>query len=321
MFPAKPGSSRSTPLFSRSLEEQQAESALRETRSFLPGAGLVVSLPLITCAALMVVAYPDQAQSRSAQAIESGISVQPAAETAGVKAKALLLAQNTTAETETAPAVEPAAEAIQRKPLQFYEQSMLAGMFSAPQPPPPPQPKPEPKPKPAPTPPVVVPPVNPFADWAYVGTVKTDDQIMVLLENTKTKEGKFLHQGDSFMGARVTTATEQMVTLTQGDKPYMLAKSDTITVTPLDKSAAFLTAPPPSQPGQPGMPGQPMGFQPGRNGTFILPNGQALTGDMAELRNRWMNRRFNGGGGGGGRGFGGFGGRGFGGRVFGGGGQ
>ena len=74
--------------------------------------------------------------------------------------------------------------------------------------------------------------------WAYTGTITQGDQTIALLENTQTKEGQFLKVGDRLMGAQVKSVTDQMVTLEASGKPRMLAKSDNITVTPLDRSAA-----------------------------------------------------------------------------------
>jgi hypothetical protein len=120
-------------------------------------------------------------------------------------------------------------------------------MFSAPQPP---APKPPPIVKEKPAPPVYVPPINPFAEWSYNATVSMGDDKMALLENTRTKEGHWVQVGDKFLQlAEVGSITDQMVTLKTGAKPTLLAKSDTINVVPLDKSAAFMTGQ--GQPQQP----------------------------------------------------------------------
>lgn len=151
-----------------------------------------------------------------------------------------------------------------RRPLSFYTQEIRGGMFSEPQPP-------EPKPvvskpviltPPDPEPSVVPAPVNPFVDWAYDGTVKMGDKIMALLENTKTKEGQYVQEGDNFLDAKVKGVTEQVVTLDASGKPYTISKTDSITVVPLDKSAAYLSEnsadqataqAPPAAPGMPQM--------------------------------------------------------------------
>ena len=65
----------------------------------------------------------------------------------------------------------------------------------------------------------VLPEINPFADWSYTGTVKVGDQMMALLENTKTKDGQYLKVGESFQGATVSEITEQSITLNSGGKP------------------------------------------------------------------------------------------------------
>jgi hypothetical protein len=184
-----------------------------------------------------------------------------------------------------------------RHPLSFYTGEVSDRMFSAPQPPPPPPPPPLPKPKPVK---VEVPDINPFEDWAYTGTMRQGDEITALIENTKTKEGQFLKQGDTFMGAKAVSITAQMVTLTAGGKPRMLAKSDTTNVTQLSKDAVPNTpqqqGPPPGPPGMP--PGMP-GMGPGRwggGGMVTLPNGMQMPAGMAGRRNRRMNFQFNQGG-------------------------
>ncbi|HZP83753.1 MAG TPA: hypothetical protein VFB21_19080 [Chthonomonadaceae bacterium] len=226
-----------------------------------------------------------------------------------LSAATMIVAQNSGG--TAAPTIEPETGTPERRPLSFYTGEVRGDLFSAPQPPTPPKPKPAPA-KPAP-PPVVVPvaPVNPFADWAYTGTVTMDDTKMALLENTKTKEGRYVKVGEDFIGAKVGDITDQMVTLQSAGKPWQLAKSDNITVTPLDKSAAFLTAAPAGQPGQPGpQPGQPGQPQTGVNGnnTFILPNGRVLNGRQWRRRNRNLDNNFDRGsrGGGFGGGWGGF---------------
>ena len=145
------------------------------------------------------------------------------------------------ARTQSVASTETAAS--ERRPLSFYTQEIRGGMFSEPQPP---APKPVvSKPviltPPDPEPSVVPAPVNPFVDWAYDGTVKMGDKIMALLENTKTKEGQYVQEGDNFLDARVKGVTEQVVTLDAFGKPYTISKTDSITVVPLDKSAAYLS--------------------------------------------------------------------------------
>ena len=163
-----------------------------------------------------------------------------------------------------------------RHSLEFYTKGVRETMFSAPQPPPPEKPKPVPV-VPAPPPPKIVVPIivpveiNPFADWVYTGTVTIGAVKMALIENTKTREGHYLKQGETFQGAQVAQVTDQMVSFTAGVKPYLLAKSDNINLVPLDRNAgAPITttgqpAPPPPANAPPvlntGMPvGMPMGL-------------------------------------------------------------
>ncbi|HZT41146.1 MAG TPA: hypothetical protein VFA07_03110 [Chthonomonadaceae bacterium] len=134
-----------------------------------------------------------------------------------------------------------------RRSAAFYSQGISSGLFSEPQPPEPKAATPPPPPKPVEvtppdTEPSIVPetPVNPYADWSYNGLVTMGDQMMALLENTKTKEGQYVQTGDNFLGAKVENVTDQMVALRDSGKLYTLSKSETITVVPLDKSAPYL---------------------------------------------------------------------------------
>jgi hypothetical protein len=196
----------------------------------------------------------------------------------------------------------PTVEAVARRPLSFYTQGVSSDLFNPPPPPPPPVVKAVVT-KPTVSP-VKVEVINPFAEWAYTGTVTVGDKMEALLENNKTKEGRYVSVGDYVFGAKVSAVSDQSVTLLSDGKPTELARSDNITVTPLDKSAAYLTpSQQPDQSGQPGAPGQTV---------IITPNGNAMPGGQFWRRNR----------GGGGFGGGGFGGRGgFGGGGFGGGGR
>lgn len=200
-----------------------------------------------------------------------------------------------------------------RKPLSYYTGGVRPDLFTAPLPPAP-KPKVETKPAPPPAPPVIV---NPFADYAYSGTVGMGDRLMALVENIKTKEGQYLQEGDPFMGGKVARITDRLLTIDVAGKQQMLAKSDDFKLTPLDKSAAFLQ--PNAQTAGPGQPGQApaaapaMGPGGGFPGMDKLPDnirqriqermGNMSPEDRAKMQERWMNRSFErGGNGGGGRG-------------------
>lgn len=287
----KQSTSRDIPLFAQPLNgahgrDRQASPA--ESTMNLVWTGVSLGVAMV----FLAFAVPNSAQNRPNPQTKSG------KETPQKDASATVATKSATGDTKGQTVVDSSA----RRPIDFYTRNVRDTMFSAPQPPAPPKPKPlPPPPAPKPAPPVHVPVVeiNPFEDWAYTGTVKMGDQMMALLENTKTKEGQYLHSGDSFMGAQVSQITDQMVTLTAGGKPHLLAKSDTITLTPLDKSAAYLGngggapgGPPPGMPGQPPMPG---GMPPGMTppGMVTLPNGRALTPTQAVRRSRRLNRQFN----------------------------
>jgi hypothetical protein len=221
----------------------------------------------------------------------------------------------------TAPADPNDGASIGDRPaLNYYVHEVRGTMFSAPQPPAPPAPAATKSAKPAtPAPTPIVPPVNPFASYAYTGTVRMGDQMMALVENTQTRDGQYLKVGDQFQGAQVSEITDQMVTLTQDKKPYQLAKSDNIVLTPLNANANNGQ----QNAGQPGqVPTPPPGASANADGSMTMPNGFVVTPDMMARRAARRARFQNGGGGfggGGGRfGGGGFGGGGFGGGGFGG---
>lgn len=201
------------------------------------------------------------------------------------------------------PAVEPSASATdagRRAPV-FYAKNIRSGLFSEPLPPPaPPKVKIEhPKPaKPAPTPVVPVEPVNPFVDWSYTGTIRMGDQMMALIENTKTHEGQYVTVGQSFLSAQVENITDQMVSLRSEGKPYMVAKSDTITVVPLDKSATITEVSQPQPGAAPDMPqGMPQGMPQMQFDPAQQAARQAMRQYMRQMRGMGGGGRGAGGGG------------------------
>lgn len=295
--------------FAQTIEQQNRQS-LPEDKSFLPSVGLF-ALPTLLCATLLVVARPNGAQSQA----NAGKQNKPANAVASRRNEAgarLITAQNTVT-TENGPTVEPPSDGTERLPLTYYTSGIRGSMFGAPVPaaPKPVVAKPA---KPQPTEkPVIVPPVevDPFEDWKYTGTIRMGEETIALLENTKTKEGQYVKAGDRFLGAEVSSVSDQEVSLGGVAKTSRIAKSDSITVTQLDKSAPFMSGG--GQPGMPGgMPGQPGGapgmpggapnFQmPGRGGQIIMPNGSMMQPqDMERMRQQFLDRRFNRGGGGGG---------------------
>jgi hypothetical protein len=297
--------------FAQTVAEQQQRMLppmYSEDKSFLPGVGLF-ALPTCLCIALLVVARPNGAQSPTAGAKANRPAKAIAARQNEAGAR-LVVAQRT--ETiANGPTVEPPSDGTERLPLSYYTSGIRGSMFGAPVPPPP-KPvvqKPIVVKKPEPAPKIEVPPINPFADWAYTGTIRMGEQTMALLENTKTKEGQYVKVGERFLGTEITAISDQEVTIGGGTTANRIAKSDTITVTALDKPAPFL-----SGGGQPGMPGQPGGApampMPPPGGQVITPGGRVFNqGNMEQFRQQMMDRRFNrglnGGGNGGGFDFGG----------------
>lgn len=302
----EPTGGNGMPTFARPLIPRP-EPSVATSPSVLSPALTAVSLITLSCAALFLIARPNGAQNL------------PGSKSTGRKQSAAVT-KSTAADAQSAASVS-----ADRQDLSFYTSNVRGGMFSAPVPPPPKQPavvKALPKPKPVIVP---LPPINPFAQWSYTGTVHMGDITMALLENTQTKEGQYVKSGDSFMGAQVKSITDQMVVLTSAGKPEMLAKADTIVVTPLNQDAPGKNGP--QQNGQPqnGQPqnGQVQAAAPANNSqlSITLPNGRVLTGDRAQRYKQRLDQGFGGGNNGGGFGGGGFGGGGGrrGGRGFGGG--
>jgi uncharacterized membrane protein YgcG len=225
-----------------------------------------------------------------------------------------------------APAVRPISlDAPERKPLSYYTGTVRNNLFSGgPAAPEPPKPKvaaakPKPEPLVKPTVPTAVPvsapePVNPFAEYSYTGTVNMNGRMVALIENTRSKDGQYLKEGDSFMGGTVASVSERSVTIDVAGKQEMLAKTDTFKLTPFDKSAPFLTQQPAA--GAPGAPGQ-AGGAPGQARAGAMPGGtpawmnnmpadrrqqimdriNSMTPEQREqMQQRFMNRSFEGGG-------------------------
>jgi hypothetical protein len=275
----------------------------------IPSSVTAASLVMAACAALVLFARPNGAQNLAPTAKHKRTpTVRAGKQHTGASVAGngpVILAQNDRTDP-VAGGSESSAETntAVRRSLGFYTQGVSGAMFSAPQPPAPkaaPKPIPIKKEKPPVLPKVPVVEINPFADWSYTGTIKMGDQMTALLENTKTKEGQFIKVGESFMGAQVIGITDQMVTLNSAGRQSMLAKSDTITITPLNNNAAFLAG----QGGQPGpqgpqgppppqaMPAPPMGGNPGDGPQVVLPNGRVLNGRRAQRYQQMLNNSFN----------------------------
>ncbi len=189
-----------------------------------------------------------------------------------------------------------------RRPINFYTQTVRGSLFSAPLLPAPKAPVVVDN-TPVTRQPIPVPPLplqfNPLSFWSYTGTVTVGDQTMALLENQQSHEGQYVKVGDNFLGTKVVSVSDQMVTLKSGNKPTLLAKSDNITVTPFDRSAAPTGVQQAAQQAQP----QQVTIQVGGQ-TFVptaapaqptvtLPNGVQITPNQAQRRNRRLNNGFN----------------------------
>jgi hypothetical protein len=128
----------------------------------------------------------------------------------------------------------------ERKPLSYYTGAVRASLFTSPEAavesaPPAPLIKHTVK---LPSVKIAAPaPLNPFADYVYSGTVSLKGETLALIENSKTHDGQYLKQGDTFMGGKVKEIAERSVTLNAAGKPYTLVKTVDFKLLPLDKSA------------------------------------------------------------------------------------
>ena len=292
------------PLFAQPLNGSKLPapmSAVGERGGSLWSRPLVWSAAVVMCGALLALALPNIAQN-SPGAFNTRATPPAQARSAAPAA--------------STPAINPLPEMREenRRSVDFYTQTVRGNMFSAPQSPAPPPAKAVPPVVVKPQPPVVVPPVviNPFAEWSYTGTMKSGEETTALIENTRTKEGQFLKAGDSFLGEQITAITDQEIVLKSGKTSRTLAKTDNITVTPLDRSA--IPTNPQGQAGQANVqaPVQVQmsvdlsnmqgggrgrgGFGGDSNGqTFSLPNGRSFNPQQWQQRSQRMNRNFNGG--------------------------
>ena len=279
------------PTFARPLNERSAMPGLSPKFLLSPGVS-ALGLIMLSCTALFLAARPNGAQN-----LPTGKS--------GATGRKPAVAASKNAGSGTGTGKETSDSGAQdRRGLDFYTSNVRGGMFSAPQPPRPKPPTPHVDAPVKPPPEIKVPlmVINPFAEWSYTGTVHMGDITMALLENTRTKEGQYVKSGDGFMGAQVQSITDQMVILANAGKPTLLAKADTIVITPLNQNA--VGAAPPAQAGQPQNGQAPINLsispQMGSSlDSITLPNGRVLSGDRAQRYKERLDRGFGGGNGGG----------------------
>ncbi len=238
----------------------------RSVRVLLPMAGL------IGIGTLMMVSQKNQAQK---QPDNKRPSASPVIESAKADVKTKQVALKT--------------DGKGRRSLDFYTKEARASMFGEPIPPAPKPivtPPPPPPPKPIVTPPVEV---DPFADWAYTGTVSFNGQKMALLENIKSKEGQYLHIGESFLGGQVSEINDNQVSMMAGGKIRQLAKQQNINLVPLNANAA--SGGQPGQPGMPGMPGMPGGAPPPQPNLTMTGGSVMLGNSFSSMGARRLGRR------------------------------
>lgn len=240
--------------FSQSLESKIQQNLMEERHS--PVNLFLFGMPTIFCAGLMLLARPDSAQA------QPGSERKPVPMPGATRLQPVRKAED---EVSVAP--------DDRRPFAFYRGGLRDTLFSAPMPPLPPRLRAVAVPI---TRPPVVPvvPINPFADWSYTGTIRSGEQVTALLENMQTKEGQYVRKGETFLGAQVSDINEQRILLRAAGKPISLAKSDNITIVPLDKNAPFLNS---------GQPGQPLPGQPGTTGMYGVPPPGSMPPTTQEL--------------------------------------
>src|SRR5438309_11218319 len=99
---------------------------------------------------------------------------------------------------------------------------------------------------------------------------------MALVENRKTRVGKYLSVGDAVEGATVSAIDEKSISLQLGGSPHSLALNTDYKLVPLARSADYLTQNANGAPGTPGAPGA--GGIPGMPGMPGAPNGAGSPG-------------------------------------------
>ncbi|MDE2126410.1 MAG: hypothetical protein KGJ62_07460 [Armatimonadetes bacterium] len=188
----------------------------------------------------------------------------------------------TDGKTVAAPTAATASDG--RRPLSYYAHAVPSTLFEQPQPPA------ASAPVEAPMPVTMPAPVDPFAGWAYTGTIRQGNHIIALIENTSTHEGQYVSEGSWFLGDQVTHITDASLTITGVGTPHVMAKSQDFKMVPLDKSAAFLGSTGATAPKKPGAPPPPP------SGAGAPAGGASNAMQQMRQRIRSMFRNFRGGG-------------------------
>ena len=144
-----------------------------------------------------------------------------------------------TAQTASAPQPAPKAPGN-------YDASRMGTMFGAPTAPAPPS-APPPAPAPVPASPPAAPPApeDPLLNIAYTGHAIIEGRHLALLENSKTHEGSWLTEGDTFRGFTVEHIAPEGLRLRQGQTNRNIAISDKFNPVPLTGDAPITVLPDP----------------------------------------------------------------------------
>lgn len=113
-------------------------------------------------------------------------------------------------------------------------------------------------------------PEDPLVDYAYTGAVTLGEQRLALVENRKTRVGRYVSVGDAFGGGTVAGIDERTLTVRIGSTPRRLALNEDFKLVPLDRSAAWMTQGPGGT-GATGGPGGPNGAPGGVPGPGGMP--------------------------------------------------
>ncbi|MCW3095232.1 MAG: hypothetical protein JWL77_850 [Chthonomonadaceae bacterium] len=137
---------------------------------------------------------------------------------------------------DTIPTSEKTVAADTKAP-EFYGENVRSALFDRQQPLAPAPAAPEASSHIIADPPIVLPALDIFAEYVYSGTVTVDGQKQALLENARTKQGWYLHSGETFMGAVVKQVDDNAITLNIHGHLRRIPKSNAYNVVPLNAQA------------------------------------------------------------------------------------
>ncbi len=132
--------------------------------------------------------------------------------------------------------ITPGSTISARASLASYQAGIRAGLFGVPAPPTAPSPV-TPVPV-APTPAVPSAPQEP--EPIFSGMVVNGTETLAMVEDPKTKAGRYLGVGDPLLGGVIEKITMESISIRLGTTERTLAMKQDFSLTPLDKSAPYL---------------------------------------------------------------------------------